>query len=101
LNSCCLLLKGKESREPSHLGSLWFFLPKQESKMVSCQSFEVIVLGWPENGLQITLKVTNFLNFQVHHVMRCKIIFSLGCLTSKFIWDLVRYLLVRWCQLLI
>jgi hypothetical protein len=58
---------------------------KVRYEMVSCQSFEVIVLGWPENGLQITLKVTNFLNFQVYHVMRCKIIFSLGCLTSKFI----------------
>jgi len=51
---------------------------KVRYEMVSCQSFEVIVLGWPENGLQVTLKVTNFLNFQVHHVMRCKIIFSLG-----------------------
>lgn len=62
---------------------------KVRYEMVSCQSFEVTVLGWPENGLQITMsslfQVTNFLNFQVHHVMRCKIIFSLGCLTSKFI----------------
>ncbi len=68
---------------------LSFQTRKVRYEMVSCQSFEVIVLGWPENGLQITLpplfQVTIFLNFQVHHVMRCKIIFGLGCLTSKFI----------------
>jgi hypothetical protein len=28
---------------------------KVRYEMVSCQSFEVIVLGWPENGRQITL----------------------------------------------
>ncbi len=92
LNSCCLFLKGMESRELSLrvFLVLSFQNRKVRYEMVSCQTFEVIVLGWPENGLQITMapplfQVTNFLNFQVNHVMRSKIIFNLECLTSKFI----------------
>jgi hypothetical protein len=56
-------LKGKESRELSLrvFLVLSFQNRKVRYEMVSCQSFEVIVLGWPENGWTTTHPGPSFL----------------------------------------